>query len=485
MDIKNNIGKKGFKAGIVLIGVLLFSKTLAAYEDYDYILDEDKKRIPIPLTYKQDKTISFLNRELGNLSQPKDLFLRNGILYILDSGNNRIVKLGIDGNILGVVIPPEENQLKNPSGLFVLDDGAILIADTGNNRIVHLSPVGEFIEEFTKPDSVLYDQNYPFLPMKIYLDPVGQIFVINRGDYHGFVVLNVNNNFRGYLAPTKLDFSFQDLLIRSFASQKQKDKLARRLPPEHSNFVIHSNGLIYTTTTRDEKQQIKTLSTTGQNVLKRKDGFGEFLDENMIPVEPAFSDISVSENGIITTLDSTSCKIYQYDPDGILLTVFGGRGNWRGKFLSPVSVVEDENRNLYVLDDKLNNIQIFKPTMFMNKVHDALALFHDGNYEAALEPWKEIKKYGPGYTVAHKSIAKTYYKKGNWIESMEEYRLAEDKEGYSSAFKEYRHSIFRKYFGIIVLVIALLITGFLWSFKKLRLIGNNALKKTHTWKWEI
>ena len=64
-----------------------------------------------------------------------------------------------------------------------------------------------------------------------------------------------------------------------------------------------------------------------------------------------------------------------------------------------------------------------------------------------MEYWQQVLAIDANYSLAHKGMGKLYYKEERWKESMEEYRLAEDKAGYSKAFQEYRHQMFRRYFG--------------------------------------
>ena len=51
---------------------------------------------------------------------------------------------------------------------------------------------------------------------------------------------------------------------------------------------------------------------------------------------------------------------------------------------------------------------------------------------------------------------------------MDQYYLGNDKEGYSKCFSEYRHQLFREYFGWIVLAV-IVVCGALWiGFTRLK-----------------
>jgi len=82
------------------------------------------------------------------------------------------------------------------------------------------------------------------------------------------------------------------------------------------------------------------------------------------------------------------------------------------------------------------------------------------------------------YALAHQGVAKVMGKQEKWEEALESYRLADDKEGYSKAFGEYRHELFRKYFVPVVAVI------FVGGFLLLKLLGL-AKRKADQWADDV
>ncbi len=78
---------------------------------------------------------------------------KDGSLYIADSANDRIRRVGTDGRIATVAGngtwgfagdggPALSASLRNPSGVAVAADGSLLIIDSGNNRIRRVGPEG-------------------------------------------------------------------------------------------------------------------------------------------------------------------------------------------------------------------------------------------------------------------------------------------------------------------------------------------------------
>ncbi len=77
----------------------------------------------------------------------------DGTLYIADSGNNRVRRVGTDGIITSVAGngtqgfggdggPASNASLNNPQDIAIGPDGSLYIADTGNNRVRRVRPDG-------------------------------------------------------------------------------------------------------------------------------------------------------------------------------------------------------------------------------------------------------------------------------------------------------------------------------------------------------
>jgi len=452
---------------------LILSLSMQALADkMDYVL-EDEERVPIPKAYEVTNVIYRLGNGAGFLNQAEDLFIsKDNYLYVADTGNNRIVKLTLDGQFVREYTQaPEGKAFNAPSGVYVDEDGDLFIGDTNNQRIVHINSEGEFIEEFVKPESELLGAEFTFTPSKVYINPTGMIHLI-RGQ--NFIRIDSSNNFRGFVGATELSFSLREMLVRMFATEEQKSKRARAVAESYSNFVIDDSGMIYATTL-GKRNQIRKINSVGQNIYKK----GIYGEPVMDPTtqkltDPYFVDIAVDKDGIISVLEQKSGKIYQYDQEGNNLCVFGGLGTWKGTFSLPTSIAVDSEGRIYVLDRNLNNIQVFTPTKFINTVKKAVTLYKDGLYEETKELWETVISIDANYSLAHKGIGKVLIKEEKFKQAMEEYRQVEDKEGYSQAFGEYRHDMFRDNFTWVVLTTAVIIALIIIIFKALKKRADKA-----------
>jgi len=459
---------------MVAAGTGLCTKALAN----DYIL-EDGHQVAIPLTYIADRVIfnpGSIDGDSGRMKDPRDIFLHEDHIYVADTGNNRILKLSKDGSLEDIFYGPEEDPLFRPEGVFVHERGSIFIADTGNRRIVHLSAEGEFIEQFTKPDSEMLEEYFTFEPTKVIVTPTGYIYTIK---YPSIMIIDAYNRFRGFFGQIDIGFDLKDVIMRLVASEEQKRFIRDRLTSNYLNITLGGDGLIYATSRASVEGEIKKLNAIGKNLFVLegdRSSFGEITyDTEEEAVYPIFEDLAVDDRGMITAVEKISGKLYQYDQEGNLLTVFGGKGNTVGLFRQPVSLETDEEGNIYVLDSETRGITIFKPTLFIRSVHEAIALYSTGEYDRSLEVWNEVLKIDEDYPLAFYGIAKTYFKNLEFSKCMDFFRHIKDKDGYSKAFTKFRHDIFREYFFFVILGGMILVFIILMILKAVKKTGDKAV----------
>ncbi len=420
-----------------------------------------------PQLFQMEKVISEFSA-CGNLNSPTDLFVdQNKDVYILDSGNLRVIRIDQDGNFVKEYKGPYGSQsldLNNPQGLYINGDN-IYIADTENGRIVHINKNGDFIEEFGQPDEDTYDTSYPFKPTKIAIDSRGILYISNLNDFHGLITMDGNNTFLGYIAATKIHLSIQERLIRLFASAEQKAQFAREIPPYISNFLIAPDSFIYTTSYWARENQIQKITPAGNNIYK-KAFYGEDNKSDNFNGLPGFTDLAVNKTGFVFAADAITNNIYIYDSNGNNIGVVGGTGNTQLTFNKITSVFVDDDNTLYVLDGMYGLVQCIKPTAFMEKVEAATVLTNDGEYEKANPIWEEVKKSDSFHYMANSGIAHAQYRSGNYQTAMAMYKNLLDRSGYSQVFSDYRLQIIRKYFLPILILIFVLIALITYFLKK-------------------
>lgn len=436
------------------------------------VTDKEGNYIPIPVAYEVWGSIKNMGTA-GFMNHPSEFDIdKNGYLYVADTENNRIVKMTKNGEVLAIFDQAGDKSLQKPGGVFVREDGTIWIADTGNLRIVVLTAEGETKEIYTKPKSSLFDDSFTFDPQKIAVGTTGYIYALK-----GANLMNIDgqNNFRGYIGANHVSFSLKRFFIRMFGTKSQIERTLKQEPEAYNNFDIGPDGMIYGILANAKTGQIRKLNSVGNNTYpQEKYGFSITDKAKNEVIEPFFSDIAVSENGILSLVDRNSGLIYQYDQDGNLLAAFGGLGDYQGTFQIPVSIAVDQEGFLYVLDYSTGGITIFEPTNFIKLIHQAVTLYGEGKYSESKEYWEQVLEIDANYSLAHLGIARVLTKEGKFIEAMNEFKMADNTEGFSKAFSEYRHEIFRVHFGVVVFLIA----GILFLVTK-----GYVVAKKHAKKW--
>jgi hypothetical protein len=444
------------KVAGILAGIMIIMSAMTVRADY--VMSKSSLgtdvRMPIPDLYTVSN-VAYSFGEAGLLKNPQDLFIdKDDNIYIVDTGNNRVIKLHPDMTLDRIYDVNTSVDLKAPEGIYVDADGDLYIADTGNKRVVHLSAEGKFIEEFVKPKSELaeYDDK-DFTPTKLYINITGYLYVIRQ---YALMIIDGNNNFKGFIASAKVKLTLLDVFLNSIFTAEQRKKRAKAVPESFLNFIIADDGMIFGTTVTDTAE-IKRINGIGINIYKDDKSYGEIIVDkkgslsDMIK-NPQFVDIAVDETGIVTVIDINTNNLYQYSQDGMNIGVFGGPGLNKGKCIMPSSIALDSKGNLYLLDAKRADIQIFEPTEYCKNIHAALALYSDGEYIKAVDEWTKVQKMHEGNIMAEIGMAKALFKQGRYEEAMKLYRMADDRDGYSEAFKELRQDFLRQYFIYIVLV---------------------------------
>ena len=153
----------------LLIGMMIaLSSAMAVYADegytynYDYWGDIQYS----PDAYEVSGVYSAVDFGLETgLKTPSGLFVYEDMIYICDTGNNRILEIQRTGSqtleLIRVIDSFKGGEgpetFSSPQDVAVTDDGYIFIADTNNSRILKLDMDLNYVMEFTKPVDATFD----------------------------------------------------------------------------------------------------------------------------------------------------------------------------------------------------------------------------------------------------------------------------------------------------------------------------------------
>lgn len=382
------------------------------------------------------------------LRNPKDIFIdvKNEV-YIVDTGNNRIVHMTETGQLLRYMTLPE-SPLNKPEGIFVTKEGDIYIADTGNKRVLKLDKNGKLQTEFKRPDSKYIPATFVFDPAKVMVDERGFLYIAVHGGYEGIVLLDPKGKFQGFFGANKTALSPLDALKRMLYTKKMYANEVAKRPETINSVATDKNGYIYTVTGGMAKSdQLKKLNIKGNNLLRSSNKtFGEVVPGD-VPIGPITSgpqliDVAVDQSGNMIVVDQQFKYISHYDASGNLLYFWGGASavgsSQVGLLKSPVALDVNARNELFVLDDQENIVQVFRLSEFGQKVDQANQQTLAGYYEDSEKSWQDVLRMNAQFTPAIMGLAQAAFTKEQYAEAKRLFKEAGNQEGYSDAFWQIR-----------------------------------------------
>ncbi|MHB8962397.1 MAG: YIP1 family protein [Saccharofermentanales bacterium] len=462
-------------AGILLSITINIPAGAASYKGYIY--NSWDEAVPSQIGYEPAATYtgSDFGDGAGALLNPKDLFVTDDdTIYLLDSGNNRVVILDKDFKLVRILSEFRDNEeivlLDNPTGIFVDAEGSILIADPNNQRVLVSDDDGNITRRLGKPDTDMLEKDLEFKPQKVLTDRSGLTYVTATGVYQGALLYKPDGTFDGFFGSNSVELSASlllDRLWKGLLTDSQISNISKYIPEEFTSFDIDGKDFVYTVTqTASVTKKIKKLNPIGNNILTaNKFGELEVLFVGGSLTASRFVDVSVDRNGNINVLDQQNNRVFQYDKEGLLLFVFGGSGFQSGTFQSPVAISQLGDKIL-VLDSKKGAISVFAKTAFGELVHQAINYYNDGEYAQSADLWKDVLKLDNNYEIAYISIGKALFADKEYKAAADYFKLGNYRKGNSDAFEAYRNQIIQRYFPILSAAILALLFFFVWKFSR-------------------
>ena len=471
---------------VTVLATMVAVPASAQVSYYGYSYNAWKSSVPAPTGYMPDEYYTGKDLGCGEFSKPSDFFIGpDDIMYVTDTGNNRIVMLDADMNFVGVIdsliLDGEEITFKQPEGMFVHENGSIYVADTGNQRVLIANADRTVRSIITKPvDDEIYEQKDELIPIRVFADKAGIVYILSRSNNKGILTFDEKGSFLSYYGTAKVQVT-AEVLARAFWEKLWSDKQAEiatsNTPTEYKSITLTPDGFIYATqlvSNWNNKNQLKKLNPKGVNIAKQRRRYYSDLSNSDLVLGDAeirivgsqrtgnnFTDtVANADSTMVFMLDSAQQKIFAYDSDFNFLYVFGAAGKTNGQQLGTflnAAAVEVRGTTVYVLDLEDASITTFKQTTFGKLVEEGIMLYNEGEFEAAIEPWTEVLKLDSNYDVAYISLSRAAYEAGEFEKALEYAKLAYDRESYENAYVEVRSKMLKDNFGIIFAVAVVIV----------------------------
>lgn len=245
---------------------------------------------------------------------------------------------------------------------------------------------GNVLRILGKPDSDLFGANTEFKPRDLVVTSAGTVYVLVEGVYQGAVIFSPDGEFAGFYGSNKVEVSLSllaDFFWKNFMTSAQKSRMRRYVPVQYSSIQIDSEDFVYLTTeaASSPSERVRKLNPLGQNILRSSSNDKLFFGDTGTfqlqgeTYETALTAIDVIDGKYITVLDRSRSRIFQYNQECDLLTVFGCSGSLEGAFTEPVGLCGVGN-NVFVLDAQRNAITVFELTPYGETLHHGYRHLH-------------------------------------------------------------------------------------------------------------
>lgn len=495
---------------VILLSVQVFAATPMEAYTHQTSVNGERKVVYSRDIYDVKEQITGSSLGLKGLTGLTDIYCaKDGMIYVLCGDDSRLLVLNKNYELKEEIVLRAENgkeiNYDGAQGIFIDDDGTIYVADTLNSRVLLLDSDGVMVEELTTPVADVIPQDFFFQPTKVIRDKEGYTYVLSMGCYNGILLYSDEYEFLGFYGASEVESSILDTLSYLWelltSNDEKKAKQTKTLPYTAIDIAMDEEGFIYTCTgtgnnTEVGEGQIRRISPGGSNVLRKRelDGtasssssynfFEEELTERLgVPRGQQVQAIDVSASQNMYLLDATYGKVYMYDQDLTLLTVFGG-GNGTastlGTFGAATTLAVNGN-DVLVADAKNNSITVFELTEFGTIFLQASELFYESKYVEAKPYWEKIVAQDANNVLAYTGLARACYAENDMEGALKYSKMSLDYVTYDQVHQERISAFITNHFALLFALVIFLIAGIVILLIKIRkrktpMIANEKLR---------
>lgn len=469
---------------IILIFAICLFLQIGVYAEYDsfvpyntYEYNTYKESVVAPVGYYP--LLKLNSKDLGlelPIKNPTDIYYDNkSSIYLLDSGNARIIEFTEDLKVKNIVskfiIPAslspsgleEIADITDSQGFTIGENREIYIADTINQRVLITDSKGVVFNIIDKSKVKSLAQDAKFDVSKVILGENKNIQVIAGSINNGIMVFQNDGTFIKFFGSNPVNATYYVImkyLRRSFMSEGQLQRSMQYTPITISNFDMTEEGFVLTVNKMDaftsNSGAIRKLNYKGLDILNANKpltlGDSEWDGDIRTDNNTKFIDIDIDNEGFINILDSTKGRVFQYWPDeGKLISVFSSIGTQKGTLGKPVAL-ESIGNKVCVVDQLNNEINIFAPTDYAINYREAMITFNNGDISKSLELFKKLVAENTNNEFSFYGMGKIYDTQGNYSEAMKYFKLANSHTDYSISYQQYRKEFVRQNLFVIILL---------------------------------
>ncbi len=272
----------------------------------------------------------------GGLNTPRNIAVGNdGSIYVVDSGNSRIVKYNAEGGFektwgsktIDGQTSPAPGSFNEPWGIATDNEGNVFVADTWNHRIQKFDSKGNFLLQWGLPGEAKDGLDRFWGPRGIAVSTDGKVFVADTGNKR-VIVFTPNGN-------PLYEFENADLA-------KLDEPVGIAISPDGRVFIADTWNFRIAVFSKD----------------------GKFL--YAFPIKAWSSDsidnkpfLAIGKDNLIYVSDPEMSRVIVFSQDGIPVYVFGEPGVEEYNLYTPTGIAIGSDHTLWIADAGNNQIKRF------------------------------------------------------------------------------------------------------------------------------
>ncbi len=323
----------------------------------------------------------------GNaLKAPRGIAVHEGVVYVADTGNDRIQLFGVNGVFLQTLelsasqSPAESKEipykLKQAVDIALDSVGQIYVLDAGDSQVKVYAPSGRYLKSLPsvgKPVALGVAEDGVYVA-----DDTTQ--VISKFDFEGKLAYTFGSKGEGKsqfkkiagIAVEKGQQVFigdQDKsLVNAFLTVAgTKQEVVPKAAGRASVKWLASIPVEATQLAGDGKGTIYAISKDSKSLLKLS--AGKIAGEIKPAEDMELAAVTVDRSGAIWVLDKTKKRCAKLDETGKVLASFGSGGSGAGQFSNPTSLAIASSGLIFVADRGNRSVQVFRGDgVYLNKL---------------------------------------------------------------------------------------------------------------------
>lgn len=365
--------------------LLLKQPEAAAVEgDTVYVVDSESSQV-VMYSLSTSKFLGRFGGKAGGffgggddnaLKSPQGVAVREGVVYVSDTGNSRIQLFGVNGVFLQTLelsAAPVTGETKEPpfklkeaTGIALDGVGRIYVLDTDDNQVKLYEPNGRYLKSLPsvgKPVALSVAEDGVYIA-----DATTQ--VISKFDYDGKLAYTFGSKGESKSQFKKIAGIAVEKGQQVFVGDAEKALVNafltvagtkyEEIPKAAGRASAKWNGSISAEVIAlagDGKGAVYAISKEGKSLYKLD---AEKIISEIKPEDMEMTAVTVDATGAVWVFDKKKKQCAKLDETGKVVTNFGSGGSGAGQFSNPSSIAIASSGLIFVADRGNRSVQVFR-----------------------------------------------------------------------------------------------------------------------------